>query len=77
VYSLIGVAILAGVFLIVSLVALIPCDQSDIPEIVRALSPFTGHRQVPGQPARQRRRLGARTGAPSAPNTRDLRRYGP
>jgi hypothetical protein len=51
--TLIGIAIVAAVFLILGLVALIRCDKAAIPQIVRYLSPFNHpDLQVPTPPVR-------------------------
>jgi hypothetical protein len=50
---LIGIGVVAAVFLILGLVALIRCDPDAIPDVLRALSRFVGHpdHQVPKPPA--------------------------
>jgi hypothetical protein len=56
VFSLAGIGIgalaLAAVILVLGLVALIRCDRSAIPDVLRALSRFIGHpdHRIPDQP---------------------------
>jgi len=62
----IGLIALAGVILVLGVIALLRCDPADIADVLRALSRFVGHPDHlvhgPVRSARKRRRLGPGTG---------------
>lgn len=67
----IGLTELAGVVVVLGVIALRNCEPEDIPDTLRALARFVGHpdHQVRG-PVRERRRLGPGTGPPHRHDSR-------